>query len=163
MYLSLVSGFPAFHQYCPYSYCVSFLEDIDKIASRSYTPSEEDIARVCSSTGIQEYRIKFWQIEVLRGDPNGPPSEQHMCLYDIGSSRMARQAWVPYFEGVDAVMVCKCIIVSVSPTQRLIVRSIPVVVCKSPQHRINPIRNPLLKRTLPPSSLRFRRAFTGGS
>jgi hypothetical protein len=51
---------------------------------------------------------------------------------------MARQAWLPYFEGVDAVMVCKCIIVSVSPTQRLIVRSIPVVVCKSPQHRLNP-------------------------
>ncbi|RXW15722.1 hypothetical protein EST38_g10136 [Candolleomyces aberdarensis] len=76
----------------------SLLEDLDRIASRGYVPSDEDVARVHIRTGIQEYRIK------LERTLTGRTSGEDMCLYDIASWRTVRSTWMPYFEGVDAVV-----------------------------------------------------------
>ncbi|KAJ2926540.1 hypothetical protein H1R20_g10565, partial [Candolleomyces eurysporus] len=77
-----------------------FLEDIDRIASYNYAPSDEDVALVCSRTGIQEYQIQLEQTV----DSDGLTTEHYMGLYDIGSWRMARHAWMPFFEGIHAVI-----------------------------------------------------------
>ncbi|RXW12609.1 hypothetical protein EST38_g13246 [Candolleomyces aberdarensis] len=74
------------------------LADLDRIASPGYVPSDEDVARVRSRTGIQEYRIK------LERTLTGAIPGEDMCLYDIASWRTARSTWMPYFEGVDTVV-----------------------------------------------------------
>lgn len=38
----------------------SFLDDLDRIATRNYEPSDDDIVRARLRTlGVQEYRIRF--------------------------------------------------------------------------------------------------------
>ncbi|KAJ2925177.1 hypothetical protein H1R20_g11899, partial [Candolleomyces eurysporus] len=75
------------------------LEDLDRIASRGYVPSDADVARVRSRTSIQEYRITL-ERTMIRAYRSG----EDMCLYDIASWSMARPTWMPYFEGVDTVV-----------------------------------------------------------
>ncbi|KAJ2925167.1 hypothetical protein H1R20_g11917, partial [Candolleomyces eurysporus] len=75
-----------------------FLEDLDRIASHGYAPSDEDVARVFPRTGVQEYRIDTGYSNRRTQSPN------HMYLYDIGGWRMVRHTWMPFFEGVHAVM-----------------------------------------------------------
>ena len=101
----------------------SFLDDVDRIASRTYNPSSDDVVRARLRTlGVQEYRIKVDP----HADPNAPPSNgksqstrgalmknmtSHLLnfgndwlLYDVGGSRTGRHAWIPYFEGVNAII-----------------------------------------------------------
>ncbi|KAJ2923735.1 hypothetical protein H1R20_g13357, partial [Candolleomyces eurysporus] len=75
------------------------LEDLNRIASRGYVPSNEDVAHVRSRIGIQEYRIKLDGAMIIGRTPG-----EDMCLYDIASWRTARPTWMPYFEGVDTVV-----------------------------------------------------------
>jgi guanine nucleotide-binding protein alpha-1 subunit len=106
-----------------------FLNDLDRIATRTYEPSDDDIVRARLRTlGVQEYRISF---------DNDTPSNllgaisrpigfgQEWILYDVGGSRTRvctfpnviywpvstdlwpakqRQAWLPYFDAVDAII-----------------------------------------------------------
>ncbi|EJF60188.1 G-protein alpha subunit [Dichomitus squalens] len=73
-----------------------FLNDIDRIASRSYQPSDDDVVRARLRTlGVQEHKIKF---------ASGPAAGSEWCIYDVGGSRTQRIAWYPYFDDCDAII-----------------------------------------------------------
>ncbi|KAJ2926370.1 hypothetical protein H1R20_g10731, partial [Candolleomyces eurysporus] len=74
-----------------------FLEEVDRVASRNYIPSDEDAARVRSRPVVQEYWINVGQcVDYL--------PEKEWCLYDISRPRISRDVWIPYFEGLRAIM-----------------------------------------------------------
>ncbi|TFK90902.1 G-protein alpha subunit [Polyporus arcularius HHB13444] len=73
-----------------------FLNDIDRIASREYQPSDNDVVRARLRTlGVQEHKIKFTK---------GPAAGSEWCIYDVGGSRTQRIAWYPYFDDCDAII-----------------------------------------------------------
>ncbi|KAH9948058.1 G-alpha-domain-containing protein [Amylocystis lapponica] len=77
-----------------------FLDDIERIASRTYEPSDDDVVRARLRTlGVQEYNIVF---------ENQKPSDMLMSkewtIYDVGGSRTSRAAWLPYFEDINAIL-----------------------------------------------------------
>ncbi|PIL25815.1 hypothetical protein GSI_11568 [Ganoderma sinense ZZ0214-1] len=73
-----------------------FLNDIDRIASRDYEPSDDDVVRARLRTlGVQEHKIKF---------ASGPAAGSEWCIYDVGGSRTQRIAWYPYFDDCDAII-----------------------------------------------------------
>ncbi|RPD63398.1 G-protein alpha subunit [Lentinus tigrinus ALCF2SS1-7] len=73
-----------------------FLNDIDRIASRDYEPSDNDVVRARLRTlGVQEHKIKFTK---------GPAAGSEWCIYDVGGSRTQRIAWYPYFDDCDAII-----------------------------------------------------------
>ncbi|KAK1223381.1 hypothetical protein PQX77_013744 [Marasmius sp. AFHP31] len=75
-----------------------FLEDLDRIATPGYDPSDDDIVRCRLRTvGVQEYRISFES--KIRSSP-----ELDWIIYDVGGSRTVRRAWIPYFENVNATI-----------------------------------------------------------
>ncbi|KAF8224509.1 G-alpha-domain-containing protein [Tricholoma matsutake] len=85
-----------------------FLDDLDRIATRNYEPSDDDIVRARLRTvGVQEYIIRF-------GDDHGTNVYQKVAghgnegpqwvIYDVGGSRTMRHAWLPYFENVNAII-----------------------------------------------------------
>ncbi|KIP06671.1 hypothetical protein PHLGIDRAFT_106742 [Phlebiopsis gigantea 11061_1 CR5-6] len=70
--------------------------DVDRIARRDYTPSDDDVVRARLRTlGVQEHRIHF---------ESGPAAGTEWCLYDVGGSRTQRAAWQPYFDDCDAII-----------------------------------------------------------
>ncbi|KAF9264328.1 G-alpha-domain-containing protein [Marasmius fiardii PR-910] len=76
-----------------------FLDDLDRIATRQYQPSDDDIVRCRLRTlGVQEYRISFDSGRAPLGQP------LDWILYDVGGSRTVRRAWIPYFEDVNAII-----------------------------------------------------------
>ncbi|KAJ2923772.1 hypothetical protein H1R20_g13320, partial [Candolleomyces eurysporus] len=75
-------------------------EAVDRITSRDYTPSDEDIAHIRSRPVVQECRIKFQR----SFDSTGSFSETEWYLYDIATQRMSKNAWIPYFEGLRAIV-----------------------------------------------------------
>ncbi|KAG7087233.1 hypothetical protein E1B28_013214 [Marasmius oreades] len=76
-----------------------FLEDLDRIATRQYQPSDDDIVRCRLRTvGVQEYRISFESTNRAMGQ------SLDWILYDVGGSRTVRRAWIPYFENVNAII-----------------------------------------------------------
>ncbi|KAG5641747.1 hypothetical protein DXG03_004292 [Asterophora parasitica] len=81
-----------------------FLNDLDRIATRNYEPSDDDIVRArLRTTGIQEYKIHFGKdTSFLSNVGLQPDFGQEWILYDVGGSRTARNAWLPYFEAVNA-------------------------------------------------------------
>ncbi|KAF8054753.1 guanine nucleotide binding protein, alpha subunit, partial [Lyophyllum atratum] len=83
-----------------------FLNDLDRIATRTYEPSDDDIVRARLRTlGIQEYKIQFDQNSTNFLDVGiGGNFGQEWLIYDVGGSRTARNAWLPYFEGVNAII-----------------------------------------------------------
>ncbi|KAI0772348.1 G-alpha-domain-containing protein [Trametes elegans] len=73
-----------------------FLNDIDRIATRDYEPTDSDVVRARLRTlGVQEHRIKFHK---------GPAAGSEWCIYDVGGSRTQRIAWYPYFDDCDAII-----------------------------------------------------------
>ncbi|KAG5352786.1 hypothetical protein C0989_000448 [Termitomyces sp. Mn162] len=84
----------------------SFLDDLDRIATKHYEPTDDDIVRARLRTlGIQEYKIEFEQNNSLM-DNVGLTGNfgQEWKLYDVGGARTVRNAWLPYFEGVNAII-----------------------------------------------------------
>ncbi|KAJ2923773.1 hypothetical protein H1R20_g13321, partial [Candolleomyces eurysporus] len=75
-------------------------EGVDRITSRDYTPSDEDVAHVRLRPVVQECRIKFQR----SFDSTGGVSETEWRIYDIATQRMSKNAWIPYFEGLLAIM-----------------------------------------------------------
>jgi len=70
-----------------------FLNDIDRIATRDYEPSDNDVIRARLRTlGVQEYR--FWVEE----------GGHEWLMYDVGGTRSSRARWYPYFDDVDAII-----------------------------------------------------------
>ncbi|KAI0945150.1 hypothetical protein AcV7_001765 [Taiwanofungus camphoratus] len=77
-----------------------FLDDIARIATRTYLPSDDDVVRARLRTlGVQEYRLKF---------ENDPGVDRQIAkewlIYDVGGSRTSRAAWLPYFEDAHAIL-----------------------------------------------------------
>lgn len=74
-----------------------FLNDVNRIADRQYTPSDEDVIRARLRTnGVQEH--------VLTPEGAGSSSKEDWIIYDVGGSRTQRYAWVPFFENVSAII-----------------------------------------------------------
>ena len=72
------------------------MNDIRRIASRDYVPSDGDVVRARLRTlGVQEHRIKLTK---------GPSSSSDWYIYDVGGSRTQRMAWYPYFDDCDAII-----------------------------------------------------------
>jgi guanine nucleotide-binding protein subunit alpha len=73
-----------------------FLGEVDRIATRTYDPSDDDIVRARLRTvGVQEHRLKF---------EGGPVTGGEWAIYDVGGSRTSRAAWLPYFDDVTAII-----------------------------------------------------------
>ncbi|KAG6910377.1 hypothetical protein DXG01_011092 [Tephrocybe rancida] len=73
-----------------------FLNDAERIASRNYQPTDDDVIRARLRTlGVQEYRFVF---------DSGRTVGQEWRLYDVGGTRSSRSAWYPYFDDVDAII-----------------------------------------------------------
>lgn len=80
-----------------------FLNDLERIATRNYTVSDNDIVRSRLRTvGIQEYSLKFQKGWEAPGATGSATWEWRM--YDVGGCRTLRSAWLPYFENVDAII-----------------------------------------------------------
>ncbi|KAJ7248598.1 heterotrimeric G protein alpha subunit [Mycena haematopus] len=74
-----------------------FLNDLDRIATRAYTATDDDIVRARLRTvGIQEYLLRI-------GD-GGPENSWTWKLYDVGGCRTMRAAWLPFFENTDVII-----------------------------------------------------------
>ncbi|KAJ3537598.1 hypothetical protein NM688_g6657 [Phlebia brevispora] len=70
--------------------------DVDRIACRDYTPSDDDVVRARLRTlGVQEHRIYF---------ETGPAAGTEWYLYDVGGSRTQRPTWFPYFDDCNAII-----------------------------------------------------------
>ncbi|KAJ3822745.1 guanine nucleotide binding protein, alpha subunit [Lentinula raphanica] len=79
-----------------------FLNDIDRIASLSYIPSDDDVVRSRLRTvGVQEYRIF---VDTTNSNSRGPTPKREWIIYDVGGSRTMRRAWIPYFQDVNAII-----------------------------------------------------------
>ncbi|KAK0448767.1 uncharacterized protein ARMOST_00355 [Armillaria ostoyae] len=77
-----------------------FLNDLDRIAISSYTPSDDDVLRARLRTmGVQEWRIPF-----PPAPGQHPTFSQPWALYDVGGARTQRRAWLPFFDGVNAII-----------------------------------------------------------
>ena len=73
-----------------------FLNDLDRVASRDYTVTDDDIVRARLRTvGIQEYQINLKQ---------GQHGAHEWRLFDVGGCRTMRHAWLPYFDNLDAII-----------------------------------------------------------
>ncbi|KAH9957824.1 guanine nucleotide binding protein, alpha subunit [Russula dissimulans] len=70
-----------------------FLNDIERIASRDYEPSDNDVIRARLRTlGVQEY--SFWVEQ----------AGHEWLMYDVGGTRSSRAHWYPYFDDMDAII-----------------------------------------------------------
>nr|GAT45989.1 G-protein alpha subunit [Mycena chlorophos] len=77
-----------------------FLNDLDRIATRSYTATDDDIVRARLRTvGIQEYLLRITDGFSLLGD-----NAWVWKLYDVGGCRTQRSAWLPFFENTDVII-----------------------------------------------------------
>ncbi|KAF6749802.1 guanine nucleotide binding protein, alpha subunit [Ephemerocybe angulata] len=73
-----------------------FINDSDRIASRNYQPTDDDVVRARLRTlGVQEYKFIF---------DHGRTVGQEWRIYDVGGTRSSRAAWYPYFDDVDALI-----------------------------------------------------------
>jgi len=72
-----------------------FLDDIDRISSPFWTPTNDDIlfARI-RTVGIAEYGFELTLKSKLI----------HWRIIDVGGIRSQRAAWVPFFEGASAIL-----------------------------------------------------------
>ncbi|TFK74544.1 G-alpha-domain-containing protein [Pluteus cervinus] len=69
-----------------------FLDDVDRLASSDYEPSDFDVVRARLKTnGVQEYHFKL-------------DKDHDWIFYDFCGSRSYRSAWVPYFDDVQAII-----------------------------------------------------------
>ncbi|KAF8692574.1 hypothetical protein AX14_002464 [Amanita brunnescens Koide BX004] len=74
-----------------------FLPDLDRIATREYEPADDDILRARLRTvGIQEYKLH------MGGSNLNTPRD--WCFYDVGGARTVRNAWLPFFDNVNAII-----------------------------------------------------------
>ncbi|KAH0834093.1 guanine nucleotide binding protein, alpha subunit [Lanmaoa asiatica] len=70
-----------------------FLNDIERIASSGYEPSDDDIVRARLRTvGVQEHKFIM--------EDQG----REWIMYDVGGTRSSRAVWASYFDDVDAII-----------------------------------------------------------
>ncbi|KAF8208341.1 heterotrimeric G protein alpha subunit [Mycena galopus ATCC 62051] len=79
-----------------------FLNDLERIATREYAATDDDIVRARLRTvGIQEYLLRISDGFSLLG---GGESYWTWKLYDVGGCRTMRTAWLPFFENTDVII-----------------------------------------------------------
>ncbi|KAI6025557.1 guanine nucleotide binding protein, alpha subunit [Pisolithus marmoratus] len=72
-----------------------FLDASQRIAARDYQPEDDDVLRARLRTlDIQEHDLYVKEDDKI----------QTWKIYDVGGSRTQRQAWLPYFERVTAII-----------------------------------------------------------
>jgi len=72
-----------------------FLDDVARVATADYEPTEDDIVRARLRTfGVEEHRFVT--------DNGALGSEWY--IYDVGGSRNMRPQWVPYFDDVQSII-----------------------------------------------------------
>ncbi|KAG6815712.1 hypothetical protein H0H87_012028 [Tephrocybe sp. NHM501043] len=83
-----------------------FLNDLERIATRDYEPTDDDVVRSRLRTlGIQEYKIQFEPGPSILGAVGlSGAFGQEWNIYDVGGARTQRNAWLPFFEGVNAII-----------------------------------------------------------
>ncbi|KAG6840843.1 hypothetical protein C0991_003790 [Blastosporella zonata] len=80
-----------------------FLNDLERIASRDYVVSDNDIVRARLRTvGIQEYRLNFKHGPFDK--PKGKETGWEWRIFDVGGCRTNRTAWLPFFDNVNAII-----------------------------------------------------------
>ncbi|KIL64804.1 hypothetical protein M378DRAFT_11161 [Amanita muscaria Koide BX008] len=73
-----------------------FLDDLDRVATRDYEPSDEDILRARLRTvGVQEYRMRIESAKRASAD---------WIFYDVGGARTMRSTWMPFFDNIHAII-----------------------------------------------------------
>jgi len=74
-----------------------YLNEIGRITTKKYTPTEEDVLRARLKTvGVVEH-----QFTISMGTMRGSSS---WIIYDVGGARNQRHAWAPYFQDVNAII-----------------------------------------------------------
>ncbi|KAF8581891.1 G-alpha-domain-containing protein [Ramaria rubella] len=73
-----------------------FLDDLDRILTNGYEPSDADVVRARLRTmGIQEHKFIF---------DKGAESGREWIIYDVGGSRPQVSTWFSFFEDVNAII-----------------------------------------------------------
>lgn len=71
-----------------------FLNDIDRIVSRDYEPSDDDVVRArLRSVGVQEHKF------TVAADQG-----REWIMYDFEGTRSMRASWAPFFDDVNAII-----------------------------------------------------------
>ncbi|KIK55579.1 hypothetical protein GYMLUDRAFT_230926 [Collybiopsis luxurians FD-317 M1] len=79
-----------------------FLNELDRIATRQYVVTDDDIVRARLRTvGIQEYRLRFKDAPLDAPKINGA---WEWRIYDVGGCRTNRPAWLPFFENTNVII-----------------------------------------------------------
>ncbi|KAI5121426.1 hypothetical protein M0805_006188 [Coniferiporia weirii] len=75
-----------------------FLNDLERIASLKYMPSEDDVLKARLKTvGVSEYKF---EMETAAGRESGT----EWRITDVGGSRSQVSTWIPFFDDVDAII-----------------------------------------------------------
>ncbi|KDQ51779.1 hypothetical protein JAAARDRAFT_210909 [Jaapia argillacea MUCL 33604] len=73
-----------------------FLNDVERIATCDYLPSDDDILRARLRTlGVEEHRFVM---------ESGTDIGAEWYVFDVGGSRGMRNSWIPYFDDVQAII-----------------------------------------------------------
>ncbi|KAI9510790.1 guanine nucleotide binding protein, alpha subunit [Russula earlei] len=74
-----------------------YLNEIERITARTYTPTDEDVLKARLKTvGVVEHQFTI-SMGAMRGS-------SHWIIYDVGGARNQRHAWAPYFQDVNAII-----------------------------------------------------------
>ncbi|KAF8634932.1 hypothetical protein AX15_000669 [Amanita polypyramis BW_CC] len=72
-----------------------FLDEIPRITAKKYIPTDADVLKArLKTTGVVEhtFQVRTYKASVI------------WKLYDVGGSQSQRQAWIPYFQDVNAII-----------------------------------------------------------
>ncbi|KAI6160983.1 guanine nucleotide binding protein, alpha subunit, partial [Pisolithus thermaeus] len=76
-----------------------FLNDIDRIVSRDYEPSDDDVVRArLRSVGVQEYKFTVAAGQCILDQG------KEWIMYDLEGTRSMRASWAPFFDDVNAII-----------------------------------------------------------
>ncbi|KAI0342360.1 G-protein alpha subunit [Trametopsis cervina] len=82
-----------------------FLRHVDRVASRAYEPTDDDVVRARLRTlGVQEYRIPFTSAGIKTTPATRGLFGKEWRIYDVGGARSMRAAWLPYFDDAHAIL-----------------------------------------------------------
>ncbi|CAL1709080.1 unnamed protein product [Somion occarium] len=79
-----------------------FLDDLERVTSPRYIPTNDDILRARLKTlGVSEHRFKFKEESPIGF---GGTITREWRVYDVGGQRSLRAAWAPYFDDVNCIL-----------------------------------------------------------